>query len=284
MAPSNLNVYSQDTLPLLEEDLLQQMLQIVEFGVKAEQIPKERLNGTADLVAREYKRANTAANLLAKSNMRLAFKVMRPYRSDIAKDGELWDDMAQEAFLAMRRAAFKYDLHHPKAAKYQTYAMNDVRAAAKKEFDEQKKKKKKKDDPTIVSLDSQLSASSDTSGFNLLDVIEDPVSASKLEDSFDRMDISGFLLKLPGRERQAMSLYFEVEQGSHEGKKRSYQEVGDMMGVSSETARGIVEDAKARLIHYIKASEHGFSSAPDWDDIDLGFEVPKVLIDQVLPF
>lgn len=280
MFADTLNTYSSSTLPLLEEDLAQQMLQIVEYGTKAEQVPAERLNGQAELVKNRAQAAQLAANILAQSNMRLGMKHVKLYLSDLKSEDHRMD-LAQTCFEALHYAAFKYDLRHPKGAKYQTYAMYQVRQKTNVEF--KKIREKMKSNESILSLDQPFSDGGADSSFNLLDVVEDEESLGKFGTSENEMDISMFLKKLPGREREALSLYYGVGDGAHEEDKRSYQQVGDIMAVSSETARETVLEAKLRLANFLKVVDGGFSSAPDWDDLDLDFEVPEVLIDQVLP-
>jgi len=260
-------VYSRETLPLLSPWLLEQALHTISFGITAKTLPPEKLNGTAEAAAEAHANARKAAGIVAKANLRLAILHIQSYRSDATR--EQWEDLVQKGYEALYDAALRYDLRV--GVKYSTYAMFWIRQRTHKEFSRSKEMMRGYKH-RLRSLDEPFARSAGDGHFTLLDTLCDETSSEALESALSRSDVSNFLQLLPHREREALALYYGVEEHSGNETRRSFNEIGELMGVSGETARKITLMATARIRDYANSDGESMFC----DEGGLGWEMPEM--------
>lgn len=231
------------------------LLHTVAYGVRADEATSE--SDQPEILPRaaaaEYD-MHKAIGVLAQSHLRLAIKHALTYRSDT--DEDLWEDLLQTCYLALCHAALKYDLRNATSARFTTYAIFWVRQQTGQEF-RKYRRVSGPDGQSVQSLDMSLNYGDDGGTFSLMDMLHDPIADEKFGDAEQKKDVDTFLDLLPGREREAVSLYYNVDgHGSADMENRSFVDVGKLMGgISGEKARQIVQNGLERIKEYILATE-----------------------------
>ncbi|MGZ4707032.1 MAG: sigma-70 family RNA polymerase sigma factor [Acidimicrobiales bacterium] len=237
-----------------------ELAQIIEAGVAA----RKRLEAgeSSPELRRAVAKAASAKDRFIRANLRLVVSVARRYPLPPAMD---LLDLIQEGNLGLEHAVDKFDWR--KGFKFSTYATFWIRQAIGRALDQK---------ASLVRLPGDRSASLRAA---LRQVSGD---ADELDDEHARLhrlatptsldrtvgdDDSNELVDLiaddkPGPEAQVLAsaeesmvtdlldvldprARFAVEQrfGIHDGRKRSYREVGDELGVTAEAARRLVKRA-----------------------------------------
>jgi RNA polymerase primary sigma factor len=237
-----------------------ELAQIIEAGVDA----RKRLEAgeSSPELRRAVAKAASAKDRFIRANLRLVVSVARRYPLPPAMD---LLDLIQEGNLGLEHAVDKFDWR--KGFKFSTYATFWIRQAIGRALDQK---------ASLVRLPGDRSASLRAA---LRQVSGD---ADELDDEHARLhrlatptsldrtvgdDDSNELVDLiaddkPGPEAQVLAsaeesmvtdlldvldprARFAVEQrfGIHDGRKRSYREVGDELGVTAEAARRLVKRA-----------------------------------------
>ena len=247
-------------VPLLTAQEERELSQVIEKGRDAA-ARIEAGERTAEL-KREVRKAAEAKDRFIRANLRLVVSVARRY--PLPPGMELLD-LIQEGNLGLEHAVDKFDWR--KGFKFSTYATFWIRQAIGRALDQK---------ASLVRLPGDRSASLRAA---LRQVSGD---ADELDDEHARLhrlatptsldrtvgdDDSNELVDLiaddkPGPEAQVLAsaeesmvtdlldvldprARFAVEQrfGIHDGRKRSYREVGDELGVTAEAARRLVKRA-----------------------------------------
>ncbi|HWJ62146.1 MAG TPA: sigma-70 family RNA polymerase sigma factor [Acidimicrobiales bacterium] len=245
---------------LLNAQEERELSQIIERGVAA----RERIaegNGTAE-DRRLDRAAARAKDRFIRANLRLVVSIARRY--PLPPGMELLD-LVQEGNLGLEHAVDKFDWR--KGFKFSTYATFWIRQAIGRALDQKASLVRLPGDrsaslraalrqvsgdgdelddeharlhrlATPTSLDRSVG---DDDGSELVDLLAD--SAPGPEDlavaaEEDRM-VTSLLDVLDGRARFAVEQRF----GLHDGRKRSYREVGEELGVTAEAARRMVKRA-----------------------------------------
>ncbi|MBA3282144.1 MAG: sigma-70 family RNA polymerase sigma factor, partial [Acidimicrobiia bacterium] len=216
---------------------------------------------------RAVKGAAAAKDRFIRANLRLVVSVARRYPLPPAM--ELLD-LIQEGNLGLEHAVDKFDWR--KGFKFSTYATFWIRQAIGRALDQK---------ASLVRLPGDRSASlraalrqvsgdgdelddeharlhrlatptsldrvvGDDDGSELVDLLADDNPGPEdlaLANEEDRM-VTGLLDVLDGRARFAVEQRF----GLHDGRKRSYREVGEELGVTAEAARRMVK----RAVHAVR--------------------------------
>ena len=247
-------------VPLLTAQEERELSQIIERGVAA----RERLaNGEGSLEDRRLDRAAARAkDRFIRANLRLVVSIARRY--PLPPGMELLD-LIQEGNLGLEHAVDKFDWR--KGFKFSTYATFWIRQAIGRALDQK---------ASLVRLPGDRSASlraalrqvsgdgdelddeharlhrlatptsldrvvGDDDGSELVDLLADDKPGPEemaLANEEDRM-VTDLLDVLDGRARFAVEQRF----GLHDGRKRSYREVGEELGVTAEAARRMVKRA-----------------------------------------
>jgi RNA polymerase primary sigma factor len=237
-----------------------ELSQIIERGVAA----RERIaNGSTSPEDRRLDRAAARAkDRFIRANLRLVVSIARRY--PLPPGMELLD-LVQEGNLGLEHAVDKFDWR--KGFKFSTYATFWIRQAIGRALDQK---------ASLVRLPGDRSASlraalrqvsgdgdelddeharlhrlatptsldrvvGDDDGSELVDLLADDNPGPEdlaLANEEDRM-VTGLLDVLDGRARFAVEQRF----GLHDGRKRSYREVGEELGVTAEAARRMVKRA-----------------------------------------
>jgi RNA polymerase primary sigma factor len=237
-----------------------ELSQIIERGVAA----RERIaNGSTSAEDRRLDRAAARAkDRFIRANLRLVVSIARRY--PLPPGMELLD-LIQEGNLGLEHAVDKFDWR--KGFKFSTYATFWIRQAIGRALDQK---------ASLVRLPGDRSASlraalrqvsgdgdelddeharlhrlatptsldrvvGDDDGSELVDLLADDNPGPEdlaLASEEDRM-VTGLLDVLDGRARFAVEQRF----GLHDGRKRSYREVGEELGVTAEAARRMVKRA-----------------------------------------
>ncbi|MBX3285838.1 MAG: sigma-70 family RNA polymerase sigma factor [Actinobacteria bacterium] len=245
---------------LLTAEEERELSQIIERGVAA----RERLaNGEGSLEDRRLDRAAARAkDRFIRANLRLVVSIARRY--PLPPGMELLD-LIQEGNLGLEHAVDKFDWR--KGFKFSTYATFWIRQAIGRALDQK---------ASLVRLPGDRSASlraalrqvsgdgdelddeharlhrlatptsldrvvGDDDGSELVDLLADDKPGPEemaLANEEDRM-VTDLLDVLDGRARFAVEQRF----GLHDGRKRSYREVGEELGVTAEAARRMVKRA-----------------------------------------
>ncbi|HWJ98017.1 MAG TPA: sigma-70 family RNA polymerase sigma factor [Acidimicrobiales bacterium] len=245
---------------LLNAQEERELSQIIERGVAA----RERIAaGTGTAEDRRLDRAAARAkDRFIRANLRLVVSIARRY--PLPPGMELLD-LVQEGNLGLEHAVDKFDWR--KGFKFSTYATFWIRQAIGRALDQKASLVRLPGDrsaslraalrqvsgdgdelddeharlhrlATPTSLDRSVG---DDDGSELVDLLAD--SAPGPEDlavaaEEDRM-VTSLLDVLDGRARFAVEQRF----GLHDGRKRSYREVGEELGVTAEAARRMVKRA-----------------------------------------
>jgi RNA polymerase primary sigma factor len=247
-------------VPLLTAEEERELSQIIERGVAA----RERIAlGEGSLEDRRLDRAAARAkDRFIRANLRLVVSIARRYPLPPAM--ELLD-LVQEGNLGLEHAVDKFDWR--KGFKFSTYATFWIRQAIGRALDQK---------ASLVRLPGDRSASlraalrqvsgdgdelddehsrlhrlatptsldrvvGDEDGSELVDLLADDTPCPEdlaLANEADRM-VTDLLDVLDGRARFAVEQRF----GLHDGRKRSYREVGEELGVTAEAARRMVKRA-----------------------------------------
>jgi RNA polymerase primary sigma factor len=245
---------------LLTAEEERELSQIIERGVAA----RERLaSGEGSLEDRRLDRAAARAkDRFIRANLRLVVSIARRY--PLPPGMELLD-LIQEGNLGLEHAVDKFDWR--KGFKFSTYATFWIRQAIGRALDQK---------ASLVRLPGDRSASlraalrqvsgdgdelddeharlhrlatptsldrvvGDDDGSELVDLLADDKPGPEemaLANEEDRM-VTDLLDVLDGRARFAVEQRF----GLHDGRKRSYREVGEELGVTAEAARRMVKRA-----------------------------------------
>ncbi len=245
---------------LLTAEEERELSQIIERGVAA----RERLAaGDGSLEDRRLDRsAARAKDRFIRANLRLVVSIARRY--PLPPGMELLD-LIQEGNLGLEHAVDKFDWR--KGFKFSTYATFWIRQAIGRALDQK---------ASLVRLPGDRSASlraalrqvsgdgdelddeharlhrlatptsldrvvGDDDGSELVDLLADDNPGPEdlaLANEEDRM-VTGLLDVLDGRARFAVEQRF----GLHDGRKKSYREVGEELGVTAEAARRMVKRA-----------------------------------------
>jgi len=247
-------------VPLLTAEEERELSQVIERGVAA----RQRIEEGADTAEnrRAARQAAKAKDRFIRANLRLVVSIARRY--PLPPGMELLD-LIQEGNLGLEHAVDKFDWR--KGFKFSTYATFWIRQAIGRALDQK---------ASLVRLPGDRSASlraalrqvagdgdelddeharlhrlttptsldrvvGDDDGSELIDLLADDnpgPEATVLADAEDRM-VTSLLDVLDNRARYAVEQRF----GLHDGRKRSYREVGEELGVTAEAARRMVKRA-----------------------------------------
>ena len=245
---------------LLNAQEERELSQIIERGVAA----RERVAaGTGTAEDRRLDRAAARAkDRFIRANLRLVVSIARRY--PLPPGMELLD-LVQEGNLGLEHAVDKFDWR--KGFKFSTYATFWIRQAIGRALDQKASLVRLPGDrsaslraalrqvsgdgdelddeharlhrlATPTSLDRSVG---DDDGSELVDLLADSAPGPEelaVANEEDRM-VTGLLDVLDGRARFAVEQRF----GLHDGRKRSYREVGEELGVTAEAARRMVKRA-----------------------------------------
>jgi RNA polymerase primary sigma factor len=247
-------------VPLLTAMEERELSQVIEKGREA----AARLE--AGEKSRELRKAVSAAaaakDRFIRANLRLVVSIARRY--PMPPGMELLD-LIQEGNLGLEHAVDKFDWR--KGFKFSTYATFWIRQAIGRALDQKASLVRLPGDrsaslraalravagdsdelddeharlhrlTTPTSLDRPVG---DDDGSELIDLIGDPKPGPEelLLDREQDSLVTGLLDVLEPRARYAVEQRF----GIHDGRKRSYREVGDELGVTAEAARRLVKRA-----------------------------------------
>lgn len=245
---------------LLNAQEERELSQIIERGVAA----RERIAaGTGTAEDRRLDRAAARAkDRFIRANLRLVVSIARRY--PLPPGMELLD-LVQEGNLGLEHAVDKFDWR--KGFKFSTYATFWIRQAIGRALDQKASLVRLPGDrsaslraalrqvsgdgdelddeharlhrlATPTSLDRSVG---DDDGSELVDLLADGAPGPEelaIANEDDRM-VTSLLDVLDGRARFAVEQRF----GLHDGRKRSYREVGEELGVTAEAARRMVKRA-----------------------------------------
>jgi RNA polymerase primary sigma factor len=245
---------------LLNAQEERELSQVIERGVAA----RERIaNGSTSAEDRRLDRAAARAkDRFIRANLRLVVSIARRY--PLPPSMELLD-LIQEGNLGLEHAVDKFDWR--KGFKFSTYATFWIRQAIGRALDQKASLVRLPGDrsaslraalrqvsgdgdelddeharlhrlATPTSLDRSVG---DDDGSELVDLLADAAPGPEelaIANEDDRM-VTGLLDVLDGRARFAVEQRF----GLHDGRKRSYREVGEELGVTAEAARRMVKRA-----------------------------------------
>lgn len=247
-------------VPLLTAAEERELSQIIEKGVEA----RERLPAgeTGPELRRADREAAAAKDRFIRANLRLVVSIARRY--PLPPGMELLD-LIQEGNLGLEHAVDKFDWR--KGFKFSTYATfwirqaigraldqkaslvrlpgdrsASLRAALRQvsgdgdELDEEHARLHRLTTPT--SLDRTIG---DDESNELIDLLPDsaPSPEQIVMDRADEEMVGGLLSGLEPRARYAVEQRF----GLNDGRRRSYREVGEELGVTAEAARRLVKRA-----------------------------------------
>ncbi|WCO68907.1 sigma-70 family RNA polymerase sigma factor [Iamia majanohamensis] len=261
-------------VPLLTADEERELAQVIEKGVEA----RERL--AAGESSAELRRADRAAarakDRFIRANLRLVVSVARRY--PLPPGMELLD-LVQEGNIGLEHAVDKFDWR--KGFKFSTYATFWIRQAIGRALDQKASLIRLPGDrsaslrsalrqvsgdgdelddehatlhrlTTPTSLDRTVG---DDDGNELVDLLADDtvgpetIVMARAEEDY----ATGLLEVLEPRARYAVEQRF----GINDGRKRSYREVGDELGVTAEAARRLVK----RAVHTVRSEAEARTSA-----------------------
>ncbi|MBL78200.1 MAG: RNA polymerase subunit sigma [Acidimicrobiaceae bacterium] len=247
-------------VPLLNAQEERELSQIIEAGAEAR--AKKEAGETGAALDRAIRKAAQAKDRFIRSNLRLVVSVARRY--PLPPGMELLD-LIQEGNLGLEHAVDKFDWR--KGFKFSTYATFWIRQAIGRaldqkaslvrlpgdrsaslraalravsgngdELDEEHARLHRLTTPT--SLDRTIG---DDDSNELVDLLPDatPGPEAEVMDRAENERAMGLLDVLDSRARYAVEQRF----GLHDGRKRSYREVGEELGVTAEAARRLVKRA-----------------------------------------
>ncbi len=247
-------------VPLLTADEERELSQIIEKGREAQ----ARIDGGEDTPAnrRSVRAAARAKDRFIRANLRLVVSVARRY--PLPPSMELLD-LIQEGNLGLEHAVDKFDWR--KGFKFSTYATFWIRQAIGRALDQKASLVRLPGDrsaslraalravsgdgddlddeharlhrlTTPTSLDRTIG---DDDSNELVDLLPDSTPGPELEvmARAEETMVTGLLDVLDARARYAVEQRF----GLNDGRKRSYREVGEELGVTAEAARRLVKRA-----------------------------------------
>ena len=247
-------------VPLLNAQDERELSQTIEAGAEAR--AQKEAGETGVVLDRAIRKAAQAKDRFIRSNLRLVVSVARRY--PLPPGMELLD-LIQEGNLGLEHAVDKFDWR--KGFKFSTYATFWIRQAIGRALDQKASLVRLPGDRS-ASLRAALRAVSGNG--DELDEAHARLHRLTTPTSLDRTigdDDSNELVDLlpdskPGPESQVMAqaendmamglldvldtrARYAVEQrfGLHDGRKRSYREVGEELGVTAEAARRLVKRA-----------------------------------------
>ncbi|HJL76139.1 MAG: sigma-70 family RNA polymerase sigma factor [Acidimicrobiales bacterium] len=247
-------------VPLLNAQDERELSQTIEAGAEAR--AQKEAGETGVVLDRAIRKAAQAKDRFIRSNLRLVVSVARRY--PLPPGMELLD-LIQEGNLGLEHAVDKFDWR--KGFKFSTYATFWIRQAIGRALDQKASLVRLPGDRS-ASLRAALRAVSGNG--DELDEEHARLHRLTTPTSLDRTigdDDSNELVDLlpdskPGPESQVMAqaendmamglldvldtrARYAVEQrfGLHDGRKRSYREVGEELGVTAEAARRLVKRA-----------------------------------------
>jgi RNA polymerase primary sigma factor len=247
-------------VPLLIAQEERELSQTIEKGRAAD----ARLQAGEDTpeLRRAARDAAAAKDRFIRANLRLVVSVARRY--PLPSGMELLD-LVQEGNLGLEHAVDKFDWR--KGFKFSTYATFWIRQAIGRALDQKASLVRLPGDRS-ASLRAALRAASgdgdelddeharlhrlttptsldrpvgDDDGSELIDLIanDSPTPEQQVIDSEENRMVFDLLNTLDGRARYAVEQRF----GLHDGRRRSYREVGEELGVTAEAARRLVKRA-----------------------------------------
>jgi RNA polymerase primary sigma factor len=248
-------------VPLLTADEERELSQVIERG----RIAREEIDAGADETIerrRAIRRAAAAKDRFIRANLRLVVSIARRY--PLPPSMELLD-LIQEGNLGLEHAVDKFDWR--KGFKFSTYATFWIRQAIGRALDQKASLVRLPGDrsaslraalrqvsgdgdelddenarlyrlTTPTSLDRTIG---DDDGSELVDLIaaDDPGPEAMLVHTEEQAALGDLLGILDDRARFAVEQRF----GLGDGRKRSYREVGEDLGVTAEAARRLVKRA-----------------------------------------
>jgi RNA polymerase primary sigma factor len=248
-------------VPLLTAMEERELAQVIERGREAATRLEAGEKSTREL-RQAVKAAAAAKDRFIRANLRLVVSIARRY--PMPPGMELLD-LIQEGNLGLEHAVDKFDWR--KGFKFSTYATFWIRQAIGRALDQKASLVRLPGDrsaslraalravagdsdelddeharlhrlTTPTSLDRPVG---DDDGSELIDLIGDPKPGPEdlLLDREQDSLVMGLLDVLEPRARYAVEQRF----GIHDGRKRSYREVGDELGVTAEAARRLVKRA-----------------------------------------
>ncbi len=261
-------------VPLLTADEERELAQVIEKGVKARE-SRAAGDDTAEL-RRTDRAAARAKDRFIRANLRLVVSVARRY--PLPPGMELLD-LVQEGNIGLEHAVDKFDWR--KGFKFSTYATFWIRQAIGRALDQKASLIRLPGDrsaslrsalrqvsgdgdelddehstlhrlTTPTSLDRTVG---DDDGNELVDLLADDtigpetIVMARAEEDY----ATGLLEVLEPRARYAVEQRF----GINDGRKRSYREVGDELGVTAEAARRLVK----RAVHTVRSEAEARTSA-----------------------
>ena len=247
-------------VPLLTAQEERELSQVIEKGVAA----RERLaNGESGIeLTRAVREAERAKDRFIRANLRLVVSVARRY--PLPPSMELLD-LVQEGNLGLEHAVDKFDWR--KGFKFSTYATFWIRQAIGRALDQKASLVRLPGDrsaslraalrqvagdgdelddeharlhrlTTPTSLDRTIG---DDDSNEIVDLLPDSMPGPEQEviERAEQQMVTDLLSVLDQRARYAVEQRF----GLHDGRKRSYREVGEELGVTAEAARRLVKRA-----------------------------------------
>ena len=248
-------------VPLLTAQEERELSQIIEKGRDAAVAIENGERPTPEL-RRAVKTAAAAKDRFIRANLRLVVSVARRY--PLPPGMELLD-LIQEGNLGLEHAVDKFDWR--KGFKFSTYATFWIRQAIGRALDQKASLVRLPGDrsaslraalrqvsgdgdelddeharlhrlTTPTSLDRTIG---DDDSNELIDLLPDSLPGPEqiVMDRVDEQMVTDLLSVLDARARYAVEQRF----GLHDGRKRSYREVGEELGVTAEAARRLVKRA-----------------------------------------
>jgi RNA polymerase primary sigma factor len=247
-------------VPLLTAQEERELSQVIEKGAEA----RVRIaNGESGIeLDRAVRAADRAKDRFIRANLRLVVSVARRY--PLPPSMELLD-LVQEGNLGLEHAVDKFDWR--KGFKFSTYATFWIRQAIGRALDQKASLVRLPGDrsaslraalrqvagdgdelddeharlhrlTTPTSLDRTIG---DDDSNELVDLLPDSTPGPEQEvlDRAEQQMVTDLLSILDNRARYAVEQRF----GLHDGRKRSYREVGEELGVTAEAARRLVKRA-----------------------------------------
>jgi RNA polymerase primary sigma factor len=263
-------------VPLLTADEERELSQIIEKGRDAQ----ERLDAgeRGRELQRDVREAAKAKDRFIRANLRLVVSVARRY--PLPPGMELLD-LVQEGNLGLEHAVDKFDWR--KGFKFSTYATFWIRQAIGRALDQKASLVRLPGDrsaslraalrqvsgdgdelddeharlhrlTTPTSLDRTIG---DDDSNELIDLLPDSLPGPEQEmiARAEEQMVTDLLSVLDSRARYAVEQRF----GLNDGRKRSYREVGEELGVTAEAARRLVKRAVTAVRE--QASEAAFDAA-----------------------
>ena len=247
-------------VPLLTAQEERELSQVIEKGAEA----RVRIaNGESGIeLTRAVREAERAKDRFIRANLRLVVSVARRY--PLPPSMELLD-LVQEGNLGLEHAVDKFDWR--KGFKFSTYATFWIRQAIGRALDQKASLVRLPGDrsaslraalrqvagdgdelddeharlhrlTTPTSLDRTIG---DDDSNELVDLLPDSMPGPEQEviERAEQQMVTDLLSVLDQRARYAVEQRF----GLHDGRKRSYREVGEELGVTAEAARRLVKRA-----------------------------------------